>query len=138
MNNSSFVTPAGKFPIQFELNNDTLRGRIGGALQGQNFELKLRHDGMSGNLGKNEIELVIKEGELVGQIAGTPIHVRGVENISGRFGQTLLALSLNARQHGDVLIGTLGANHFELQLADTPAWLGAVVACMAQQSLNRT
>jgi hypothetical protein len=134
---------AEKFEIKVRLEQDKLLGRVGGTLMAKEVRLELSATGVSGRVGGTtgfEVRLSLEGGELVGFIGNAPVAMRGVDVVTGTLGDGFSALEFMARQSGSKLIGSLGGllgQPFQLELDETPGWLGALVVLVAFYALEK-
>jgi hypothetical protein len=129
--------------LKARLEQDRILGRVGGALMARELALEVSEKGVSGRVGgKNgfDVNLELKAGELTGFVGLEPLHLRGVDQVTGRLGNSLGGVDFISNQSGDSLRGRLGGikgQTFELELAGTPGWIGTLVAIIAFYALER-
>jgi hypothetical protein len=129
--------------LKARLEQDRILGRVGGALMAKELNLEVSEKGVSGRVGgKNgfDVSLALKDGELMGHVGSDELHLRGVDQVTGRLGNTLGGVDFMSNQVGDNLRGRLGGikgQTFELELAGTPGWIGTLVAIIAFYAIEK-
>jgi hypothetical protein len=134
--------PTDGLDIRAELDQDALKGRVGG-LFGKDLNLEITETGIHGRVGGSqgfEVRLELRGGELSGSVGGEVLVMRGVDQVTGRLGDTIGGLDISARQQGSALTGRLGGltgKMILLELGAAPGWIGALVAVVAVYALER-
>jgi hypothetical protein len=128
--------------IRADLDQDALKGRVGGVF-GKDINLQISENGIHGRVGGSkgfEVVLELRNGELSGHVGGEALVMRGVDQVTGRLGDTIGGLEISARQRGSNLTGRLGGltgKMIELELGAAPGWIGVLTAVVAVYALER-
>ena len=135
-------TPNDGLEIRCKLDQDALRGRIGGVF-GKELNLEISETGIRGMVGGQrgfEVSLGLQNGELIGTVGTESLVLRGADQITGRLGERLGGLEFTATQRGTKLAGRLGGlagKTIDLELGEAPGWIGALTAVIALYALER-
>lgn len=128
------------FSVRCEILEDKIKGRAGSRLHGKNIELEITESGVQGKVGDQAVSVALEAGELRGTIGDQPLTLRGVDRVTGRFGEPIIGWDITAQQNGDHLEGRLGSTvlgrPFSLELAGAPGWVGVLVAVVAFYALE--
>ncbi|ADY25491.1 hypothetical protein Deipr_0318 [Deinococcus proteolyticus MRP] len=128
------------FGVRCEIQEDKIVGRAGSRLHGKNIELEITETGVQGKVGDQNITVALEGGELRGTIGDQRLTLRGVDRVTGRFGEPIIGWDIAAQQTGDQLEGRLGSTvlgrPFSMSLAGAPGWVGVLVAVVAFYALE--
>jgi hypothetical protein len=128
--------------IRAELDQDALKGRVGGIF-GKDLNLEITETGIHGQVGGSKgflVSLELRGGELSGSVGSEALVMRGVDQVTGRLGDTIGGLEISARQRGSKLTGRLGGltgKMIDLELGAAPGWIGVLTAVVAIYALER-
>jgi hypothetical protein len=134
--------PTDGLEIRAELDQDALKGRVGGIF-GKDLNLAITETGVHGQVGGSKgflVSLELRGGELSGAVGNESLVVRGVDQVTGRLGDTIGGLEISARQRGSKLTGRLGGltgKMIDLELGSAPGWIGVLTAVVALYALER-
>ena len=134
--------PSDGLDIRADLDQDALKGRVGGIF-GKDINLEISENGIHGRVGGSkgfDVALELRNGELSGHVGGESLVMRGVDQVTGRLGETIGGLEITARQRGSNLTGRLGGlsgKMIELELGAAPGWIGVLTAVVAVYALER-
>ena len=128
------------FDVRCTLEGDRIAGRAGGRLHGKDIDLEITETGVVGLVGGQAVRVELDGGELRGEVGGQPITLRGVDRVTGFFGQPIVGWNIVAQQVGEKLVGRLGSTvlgrDFEFDLGSAPGWVGTLVAVVAFYALE--
>ncbi|MFC6618173.1 hypothetical protein [Deinococcus radiophilus] len=128
------------FGVRCEILEDKIVGRAGSRLHGKNIELEITETGVQGSVGQQTINVSLESGELRGMVGDQKLVLRGVDRVTGHFGEPIIGWNITATQTGEKLEGRLGSTvlgrPFSLDLAGAPGWVGALVAVVAFYALE--
>lgn len=134
--------PTDGLEIRAELDQDALKGRVGGIF-GKDLNLSITETGVHGQVGGSKgflVSLALRGGELSGAVGNESLVVRGVDQVTGRLGDTIGGLEISAHQRGSKLSGRLGGltgKMIDLELGAAPGWIGVLTAVVALYALER-
>lgn len=129
------------FSVRCEIkDDDQIVGRAGGRLHGKAIRLQITETGVQGTVGPDPIAVTLEGGELRGVVGEQPLTLRGVDRVTGHFGEAIIGWNISAAQKGDELQGQLGSTvlgrPFTMNLAGAPGWIGALIAVVAFYALE--
>lgn len=128
------------YSVRCAIDGDKIVGRAGGKLHGKDIELEITERGVQGTVGSEGVKIELAEGELRGNVGSQKLTLRGVDRVTGYFGEPIVGWNIVAQQQGDHLSGQLGStvlgHVFELDLGSAPGWVGALVAVVAFYGLE--
>lgn len=128
------------FSVRCEIQEDKLVGRAGSRLHGKNIELEITETGVQGTVGDQAINIGLESGELRGTVGDQKLTLRGVDRVTGHFGEPIIGWDIAAQQTGEQLEGRLGSTvlgrPFSMSLAGAPGWVGVLVAVVAFYALE--
>lgn len=128
------------YEICCSVEEEKIVGRAGGRLYGKDIELCINDTGVTGKVGTEEVDVVLDGGVLRGKIGLQDITLRGVDQVSGFFGQPIVGWHVVAQQEGNELVGQLASvtlNHtFRLELGGAPGWVGTLAVVVAFYALD--
>lgn len=128
------------FPVRCTIEEDRIVGRAGGRLNGKKLILNITDSGVDGEIGGETVSIHLDGGLLKGHVGEHPLSLRGVDNVTGRLGESITGWEIFAQQRGDELVGRLGSavqgRDFTLSLGGAPGWIGTLVAVLAFWSLE--
>ncbi|WP_027480440.1 hypothetical protein [Deinococcus pimensis] len=131
---------ADGFDVRCSLDGDRIVGRAGGRLHGKDIVLEITETGVQGTVGSEPVLVQLEEGELRGNVGREKISLRGVDRVTGFFGEPIVGWRIVAQQDGTRLQGQLGSTvlgrAFEFDLGSAPGWVGALVAVVAFYALE--
>ncbi|WP_216319677.1 hypothetical protein [Deinococcus aestuarii] len=130
----------GGYGVRCAIDGDRITGRAGGRLHGKDIELEITERGVQGTVGDEPVRIELEEGELRGNVGGQRLVLRGVDRVTGFFGEPIVGWNVVAQQQGEKLQGQLGSTvlgrPFELDLGTAPGWVGTLVAVVAFYALE--
>ena len=128
------------FNVRCTLDGDRIVGRAGGKLHGKDIELEITETGVRGSVGDEPVAVALEEGELRGNVGRERVTLRGVDRVTGFFGEPIVGWNIVAQQTGQNLVGRLGSTvlgrDFEFELGSVPGWVGTLVAVVAFYALE--
>ncbi|PYE54921.1 hypothetical protein [Deinococcus yavapaiensis] len=128
------------FDVRCSLDGDRIVGRAGGKLHGKDINLEITETGVVGVVGNDDVKVELQEGELRGHVGRERVTLRGVDRVTGFFGEPIVGWNILAQQQGQKLIGRLGSTvlgkDFEFDLGSAPGWVGTLVAVVAFYALE--
>jgi hypothetical protein len=128
------------YDIRCSIDGDKIVGRAGGRIHGKDIELEITERGVQGSVGDAQVIIELDAGELKGRVGSEKLTLRGVDRVTGYFGEPIVGWNVVAQQQGDQLIGRLGSTvlgrDFQLELGTAPGWVGALVAVVAFYALE--
>lgn len=128
------------FDIRCAIDGDHIVGRAGGKLHGQDIDLEITEKGVQGTVGDSPVSIQLDAGELKGNVGKEKLTLRGVDRVTGFFGEPIVGWNVSAQQTGTQLYGRLGSTvlgrEFQLELGSAPGWVGALVAVVAFYALE--
>ena len=128
------------YDIRCAIDGDRITGRAGGRLHGKDITLEITEKGVRGSVGDAPVRVELEAGELRGHIGAEKLTLRGVDRVTGFFGEPIVGWNVTAQQQGTRLFGRLGSTvlgrDFELELGSAPGWVGALVAVVAFYALE--
>ncbi len=131
---------ADGFDVRCSLDGDRIVGRAGGKLHGKDINLEITETGVVGVVGTDDVKVELQEGELRGNVGRERVTLRGVDRVTGFFGEPIVGWNILAQQQGQKLIGRLGSTvlgkDFEFDLGSAPGWVGTLVAVVAFYALE--
>lgn len=131
---------ADGYDIRCAIEGDKIVGRAGGKLHGKDIELEITERGVQGTVGSESVKIELEAGELRGNVGSQKLTLRGVDRVTGFFGQPIVGWNVVAQQQGEHLSGQLGSTVlgriFELELGSAPGWVGTLVAVVAFYALE--
>lgn len=134
------VGGADGYAVRCAIDGDRISGRAGGRLYGKDIELEITERGVQGTVGEESVRIELEEGELRGNVGNQRLVLRGVDRVTGFFGEPIVGWNVVAQQQGERLQGQLGSTvlgrPFELDLGTAPGWVGTLVAVIAFYALE--
>ena len=131
---------ADGYDIRCSIDGDKIVGRAGGKIHGQDINLEITERGVQGSVGDAPVIIELDAGELKGRVGGEKLTLRGVDRVTGFFGEPIVGWNVAAQQQGTQLVGRLGSTvlgrDFQLELGSAPGWVGALVAVVAFYALE--
>lgn len=131
---------ADGFDVRCSLDGDRIVGRAGGKLHGKDINLEITETGVVGVVGSDDVKVELQEGELRGNVGRERVTLRGVDRVTGFFGEPIVGWNILAQQQGQKLVGRLGSTvlgkDFEFDLGSAPGWVGTLVAVVAFYALE--
>ncbi|MFC4452738.1 hypothetical protein [Deinococcus sonorensis] len=128
------------YDIRCAIDGDRITGRAGGRLHGKDINLEITERGVQGTVGEAPVKIELQEGELKGNVGSEKLTLRGVDRVTGFFGEPIVGWNVVAQQQGSSLVGRLGSTvlgrDFQLDLGSAPGWVGALVAVVAFYALE--
>ena len=131
---------ADGYAIRCAIDGDRISGRAGGKLHGKDIELEITERGVQGTVGTEPVRIELEEGELRGNVGNQKLVLRGVDRVTGFFGEPIVGWNVVAQQDGEQLVGQLGSTvlgrPFTLSLGSAPGWVGTLIAIVAFYALE--
>lgn len=128
------------FPVRFVVEEERIVGRAGGRVQGKKIELRIVEQGIEGEVDGQSIRVSLEGGELRGKIGEQQVVLRGVDHVTGFFGQPMVGWNVDARHSKDTMQGVFGGTvlnfPFVLKLDGVPGWMGVLAALSAFYALE--
>ncbi|MEF2280118.1 hypothetical protein V3W47_17640 [Deinococcus sp. YIM 134068] len=131
---------ADGYGVRCVIDGDRISGRAGGKLHGKDIDLEITERGVQGTVGDEGVKIELEEGELRGNVGSQRLVLRGVDRVTGFFGEPIVGWNVLAQQQGEKLQGQLGSTvlgrPFALDLGTAPGWVGTLVAVVAFYALE--
>ncbi len=128
------------YDIRCTIDGDRITGRAGGKIHGKDIDLEITERGVQGSVGNAPVIIELDAGELKGKVGSEKLTLRGVDRVTGFFGEPIIGWNVVAQQQGNQLVGRLGSTvlgrDFQLELGTAPGWVGALVAVVAFYALE--
>ena len=91
---------ADGYDIRCAIDGDKIVGRAGGKLHGKDIELEITERGVQGSVGTESVKIELEGGELRGNVGNQQLTLRGVDRVTGFFGQPIVGWNVVAQQQG--------------------------------------
>ncbi len=131
---------ADGYDIRCTIDGDGIKGRAGGKLYGKDIDLEITDLGVQGSVGDDKVKVELQGGELKGYVGSQNLTLRGVDRVTGYFGDPIVGWNVTAQQTGEHLVGQLGSTvlgrPFEVSLGSAPGWIGTLVAIVSFYALD--